>query len=122
MDYGSVIMPFTAITTAPPAITNVDPPPGALGRDQAITFRLTDDLEEYVLKELWVRFGDVPSYDLAHDGTSFLGEYAPLSTRSAVPHGWDFSLRRVGGWPAGMTVRLRATVVDSEGNMVVIDA
>ena len=122
INYAAVIMPYTAISTAPPRITNVSPPPGALGRTQAIAFRLTDDLELYALKELWIRFGSVQSYDLVHDGTTFLGVYAALSTRTVVAHGWDFSLQRDGGWPSGMTVRLRATVIDAEGNLVTIDA
>jgi hypothetical protein len=121
-DHPAVIMPLTLVDNASPKILNIlPPPPGPLTKHQALQFRLLDDRGLYALRELWIRFGNASSYDLVHDGTSFLGFYEALSTITPVTDGWDLSIRRNIGWPLGAVVKLKVSVVDSGGNVVVID-
>lgn len=123
INYAAIIMPLTVPDNHAPRIRNVVPAaPGPLAKHDAIAFRLSDDNGAYSLREVWLRFGNATSYDLVHDGSTFLGSYAALSTITPVGNGWDFSIRRDFGWPSGAQVKLKLSVVDSGGNQVVIDA
>lgn len=121
-DFALVVLPRDT-DAAPPVIDQIAPAVGAtIGKSSALVFRLRDNTS-FVLRELWIGFGAVPtSYDFVHDGTAFRGSYEAGSVATPVVGGWVFELRRSTGWPYGYQVRLRATVVDAGGNLVVINA
>lgn len=118
--FDMLIVPAVRNST-PPTISNVSPAQGeTMGRQTPLRFRLVDDESTFALDELWVGFGTNPlSYELAHDGTNFVGGYASGSTRDGSTG--DYSLLRAGGWPVGR-LKLRASVVDASGNVVVVHA
>lgn len=122
ISFQMLVVPLTK-NANPPEISNVSPAQGTLGHLTPLTFRLADDAGEYSLEELWIGFGQTPlTYELVHDGTAFRGRYASGSSRAPVTGGWDYVLQRVSGWPYRSRVRLRASVVDASGNVVVIHA
>lgn len=98
-----------------PVVSNFSPVSGStIGRTQAISFDVTDELE---LANVFVSayFPDSGSWEVVHDGAQFAPFYASGSTRSAIAGGFHFSLVRSGGWPANVTVRVRP--VDGGGNL-----
>jgi hypothetical protein len=112
--------------TTPPSLSAVSPAAGStIGRSTTLGFQLTD-ASGWAIRELWIGFtpdgSDPDAYLLAHDGTEFRGAFAAMSSISAITDGYDIAIRRTGGWPSGYRVRLRASVVDAAGNVVVISA
>lgn len=122
VDYATVVYPLLRDLN-PPTIDQVTPAAGSvLTRTTTISFRLRD-AEGFALRELWIGFGAAAtSYELVHNGTAFLGEYAAGSSLTPTTNGWIVALVRASGWPYGSQVRLRADVVDVGGNIVVISA
>lgn len=120
-DFSAVFAPFVE-DLDPPVIKNISPPPaGALGKDEHITLDIVDSRGAFAIRDFWLGFGDTPTaYELVHNGTEFLGSYVDDSTIVPITKGYTLSLRRTGGWPSGK-LRLRAYVVDSSGNMAVVD-
>lgn len=102
-----------------PAVSNVTPAEGTtLASDTVLGFDLTDAVG-LALALVWVRLpnGDT---EVVHDGTSFTERYGAESTRSAISGGWQYRLRRNGGWPLsqGGTLSVRIGASDSGGNVV----
>jgi hypothetical protein len=121
VNFYGIIMPLTAVVTAPPLLTIISPPAATVISNVApVVFSLVDDTNEFALLDLWVGFGRTPkSYELAYDGELqvFPGNFSGSSKLDNV-----FTLVRTGGFPYRNRVRLRANVVDSGGNVVVISA
>jgi hypothetical protein len=122
MDYVAVFAPRVS-DGVPPRLTVVSPAEGStIGHTAALHLRLVD-MAGFALRDLWIGFGQTPtSYELMHDGTSFRGAYAAGSSEAPIVGGWEFVVSRLGGWPYGHQIRLRANVVDVGGNVVVVDA
>lgn len=101
---------------APPVLEVISPAIGTtISRLAALVFRLSGT--GWAIRDLWVGFGVAPNaFELAFDGTSFRGNYAAGSSEA----GDVFELVRAGGWPVASRVLLRADVVDTNGNVVVI--
>lgn len=103
--------------TGSPTISNVSPAAGStLSRNDAISFRITDETEvvDIILSARY------PSgaHEVIYRAGAFTATYSE-STRSAVAEasgsGFDFVIRRAGGWPAKPEICL--DVVDSDGNL-----
>lgn len=123
IDYPAVIIPLTQLDNFPPRISLVSPTPGTIiGKYTPLTFRLTDDNNAWSLRELWISFDAAATYELVWDGTSFKGWYADGSSLVALSDGWDISIVREPGWPKGVSLALRASVVDANGRVVVVSA
>lgn len=88
---------------AQPLIDNFDPDPGSeIEADDSISFDVTDpDGDSFDVLAIAISFGGAPEIvDLVHDGTNFRTRYATNSTRSVIANGFNYSIRRDGGWPS----------------------
>ena len=98
-------LPSSGGDTVPPVVSNFSPPAGsAIGATTAVSFDVTDETSlarVFVLAEF---LGG--TYEVIHDGAKFGSRYAPASSRSAIAGGYHYSVRRNGGWPQAMTVRV----------------
>lgn len=98
------------ITT--PVVDGFSPAPGVeITPGTAVEFDVTDETgfgKIIVLVEY-------PSggYEVAWDGERFAAAFVTLSTRSVIPDGFHFSVRRQ-AWPGSPTVRVVA--IDARGN------
>jgi len=98
----------------PPTAILISPSPGAgLSHNQAVVIQVDDDLALAAVF-VWVVYpgGDE---ELVYNGEQFALRYRSLSTvelYSVLSR--RFTLRRVGGWPASPTVRIKP--VDRGGN------
>jgi hypothetical protein len=99
-----------ATDVSPPVITNFDPPVGTpIQRADPVTFEVTD--LNLLRAEIFVSIaGDV---FVVHDGVKFRGNFTQ-SSRSPIPNGFRFVVRRAGGWYAAPTFEVHA--VDTGGN------
>jgi hypothetical protein len=90
-----------------PLLEVLSPVPGAsIAASAEVHARVTDAsaLSQVVLT---VSLGGGALEEVAFNGTRFASTYAENSTTSAVEDGWEFRLRRAGGWPSGnFTLRL----------------
>jgi hypothetical protein len=101
-----------------PEVEYTYPVAGAtLAEDDAIEFTVTDAAGNIVrvLVAAWMRADD--THEMVFDGEVFVSQYAAESTRVAIEDGWAFSVKRVGGWPEGTAVTMRAWAVDAAGNI-----
>lgn len=122
-DYAAVFTPRISDGT-PPTIEIISPAPDTVvARDVHLVFRLKDN-QGFALRELWLGFGREPAaYEFVHDGVKFRGNYAAASDLTVEPGGsLLFDVARAGGFPGGSVIRLRASVVDVGGNLVVVYA
>jgi hypothetical protein len=103
----------------PPAITFVTPV-SEITKDQPIVVDVYDDNNAYRRIILMVTFFESGQGDWIHDGDSFSPFYIANSTRSVIPGGFRYTLRRSGGWPqkVGKTtlMKWRVLAIDTEGN------
>lgn len=85
---------------APPVLANLSPTAGAgIQPTAVIAFDALSDNTIMIVAE----FPSLGIREVVHDGTSFLGAYASLSTRSPISGGQHFALLRQNGWPASPT-------------------
>jgi len=107
--------------TTPPVVTFVDPIPGVQIRaSQAITLTVTDDSGGFGNIQLRVAY---PTSKVSRPtetiyGGDRLGAFEACYTSSeitAIANGYQFVLRRDGGWPA--TPEFTASPIDSSGNI-----
>lgn len=95
-----------------PVVTLISPANGSkIGRADAITVRVTDEID---LARVIISVQQGASRELAHDETGFVGLYAS-STRTAIAGGYEFALRRTGGWSYTATVHVSPN--DFGGNL-----
>lgn len=99
----------------PPEVTIISPSVGStITPTTPLVLRVTDETElGRVL--LYAKYRGKDAAEVIHDGGDYLPPYAH-SSRSEVPGGWQYTLRRTGGWPGSPSLYVRA--VDRAGNEV----
>lgn len=103
--------------TEPPEVTFVSPVPGSsIGLEDELVVNVTDNLDALERALLVVYIHSTGVQELVFDGTSFTARYVAQSTRVAITNGYQFTLRRTGGWPNNTFVTVRVFAVDDEGN------
>jgi hypothetical protein len=106
--------PRVLADTTAPVVGSVSPPAGtAIQTTDPLSFDVTDDSGAF--RRVLVCVVQDGTTEVAHDGTSFLGNYAGgSSSRTAISGGFHFVILRDGGWIASPTVRVFA--IDLQGN------
>lgn len=105
--------PPPAADTIDPVIDNFSPANGTtVVASDPVFLDVTDDSGLFRRVIIAVTQGDVT--ELAHDGDTFLPPYDAISTRINIANGFQYRLRRAGGWNADVTVR--AFAIDLAGN------
>jgi hypothetical protein len=100
--------------TAEPVVSNVTPPEGTpIARTASVFFDVTDDSGIFRRIIVTASFLDGSS-EVVHDGDNFATRYAAASSRTVIPDGFRYRVRRNGGWPYGPTIR--AFAIDTSGN------
>lgn len=115
--------------TSPPTLEVVSPAVGTVvAASEGIVIKIEDN-RDYVVKEVWARFSSVNSFELVYENNAFTAEYGASFVDTVIGPIGDgyfdrrtFNIYRNGGWPADSKtiVRLRFTVVDSSGNILVL--
>jgi hypothetical protein len=106
--------PATPVDATSPTIGSIVPAPGtAIASTDPLQFDVTDNSGAFRRILIAVVLAGVT--ELAHDGNSFLGNYAGgACSRTAISGGFRFVVLRDGGWPSSPTIRVFA--VDQSGN------
>lgn len=106
--------PATPADTTSPIVGSVVPAPGTpIASTDPLQLDVTDDSGAFRRILIAVVLGGVT--ELAHDGSSFLGNYAGGScSRTAISGGFRFVILRDGGWPSSPSIRIFA--IDLSGN------
>lgn len=97
----------------PPVVIIVSPPIGTrIGANTPLVLDVTDNV---ALRNviLYARFSGRVAAEVVHDGGCFLAPYT-ASSRSNLANGFQFTLRRQGGWPGSPSLSVRA--FDTAGN------
>jgi hypothetical protein len=120
--FEGVINPPKRGDAIPPSVGSFDPAPGStISRFQDLAFTVEEsgfdpDLPyAFALIAVFVYYPGSGAYEVAHDGEAFAPGYASSTVQILSPGSTRITLRRVGGWPASPTVRVRA--VDKSGNL-----
>lgn len=113
MSYGAEAWGGGPSDVLPPEVTNVVPAAGTpITPTDEVRFDVTDDSGAFAL--LLVTVDQRGVQEVVHDGVSFVGYYAELSTRELLTEGFRYRMRRSGGWTAPPQFRVYA--VDAVGN------
>jgi hypothetical protein len=108
---------FPATDAIAPEVSNVSPAPGvAITAQTPVGFDVTDNRGAFRRVLVAALFPATGVTELVHDGDTFLGPYAPRSTRNPIAGGFRLSVLRDGGWPSSPTLRIFA--FDTTGNEV----
>ena len=106
-------MRIGAADTTPPTIENFDPVVGTpLRRSDEIAFDVIDNLS--ALRRVIVLVTLADETFCVHDGFTFKGEFVGRSSRSSIPGGYHYRLRRNSGWTDAPTFEVCA--IDTSGN------
>lgn len=100
--------------TTPPEVEILSPAPySAILPTTPIRVRVTDatGLRRVMLL---AEFAGSRIYEVVHDGTQFASLYRHGSVRQSISDGFQYELRRSGGWPGSPT--LRVVAIDTAGN------
>jgi len=104
----------TIADTTSPVVTLISPVAGtAVLSTDAVTIRVTDETS---LSRVIISVQQGTNRELAHDETGYVGMYAS-STKAAVSGGFDFVVRRTGGWTYPPTIYVSPN--DASGNLAV---
>lgn len=104
----------SAEDTTPPEVEITSPPPySAILPTTPLRVRVTDGtgLRRVMLL---AEFAGSRVYEVVHDGTQFAPLYRSASVRQSIANGYQYELRRSGGWPGSPTLRVAA--IDVAGN------
>lgn len=117
LEWSGLLAHFARADIDGPVIANLSPTPGTVvGPSDPIAFRVTDAAAALGRVFVSAAFAALQVEEVIHDGDDFRGPYT-ASTRIAVAGGWDFAVRRRGGWPASPSLRVHA--LDAAGNEAV---
>lgn len=106
------------VETEPPVVDNFVPVPGTqLNRNDSVSFDVTDNSGTLGRVLVAVSFPETGEVELVYDGVAFTPKYANQSVRTTIAQGFNFDLRRFGGWPAAVTATIRVWAVDPSGNL-----
>lgn len=96
-----------------PTIGNFAPAVGTpITRSEIVSFDVIDNLSSLRRAEVFVTLAG-ETY-VVHDGDKFRGQFSNLSSRSAIPGGFRFNVKRNGGWINPPVFEVHAT--DTSGN------
>lgn len=97
-----------------PVISNVFPAPGTpINRNTPVSFLVTDFDANLFREFVTARFPGQAVEEVVFDGFLFNSQYS-ASTRTSIPGGFSYTLRRTGGWSGPPTIRVFA--FDQTGN------
>lgn len=100
----------------PPVVTLISPAEGAIEPDSVIVIEVTD-AQDFSALLLAMRCGAAGIYEVIHDGSSFAPAYtAAPNSFQVIANGWRYSLRRLGGWPPGVSFSTKVFAVDTKGS------
>jgi hypothetical protein len=104
---------FPEVDLTAPIVLNYSPTLGSdINTDQALSVDVTEETAfRRILLFIQYTNGDT---DVVYDGDGFTPYFAPESTRSIISGGFRFSIKRLGGWPASLTLKVYA--YDQSGN------
>jgi len=84
-----------------PSVAIISPTPGTeIEPNDEITFTITDGVGIVA-----ATYAGSQVYEVVHDGDSFAPLFAPLSSRSAISGGFQYTVGRLGGWLGQVTLR-----------------
>jgi len=101
----------------PPVVNNFVPPNfSEITPEQLIQFDVTDNK---IFRAIFVVAGYASTglYEIVHDGTNFSPFYQAGSTRSIIPNGFRYFVKRFNGWPSSPIIRVYA--IDGGGNQAI---
>lgn len=105
-DLGSGFVP------PPVTLTFIDPlPPNLPSPGRALLFNVTDVSE---LGVTIVAEYNTGAYEVVHDGSEFAQVYAAASVRTVIAGGFQYLVRRAGGW-FGDSVTIRTLNASADG-------
>lgn len=102
---------FAQPTPNGPVVQGVVPTVGTtLVPEDRVSFQVVDDDTDLALVFITADFDDGgrSCNEVVYNGTHFGARYSNVSTVTNIANGKEFALRRVGGWPAAVTVRVLA--------------
>lgn len=99
--------------TQGPVVTVTRPLPAALFWWQPFEFEITNDGGAFALIVVIATYPTGFS-EVIHDGTEFTSAFSGQSTRTEIPNGYKYSVRRFNGWI--LSPKIRVLPVDSSGN------
>jgi hypothetical protein len=112
---GVLVPPPLNVTAPAPTVTFIDPiPPNLPSPGRAITLQVTDT-DGFASICTLAEYG-TGAYEVVHDGDKFGQVYAAQSTRTTITNGFEYIIKRAGGW-FGDTVTVRVIAVDSGGEV-----
>jgi hypothetical protein len=98
----------------PPTVTVLSPEPGTpIGRNDEVVIRITDDVG-LASAPLYAIYDIIGLWEVVHDGDDFSPPFGE-SKRIVIASGYEFVLKRAGGWPE-LPLTLRVKPVDTSGN------
>lgn len=114
---GYNVLGGTPPDTVLPVITIISPAPNSnLGRNDVVTFTVTDNLTAFRRIVVTALYPD-GSHEVVHNGDAFLPNYQHgSSTRTVIANGFQYTMCRVGGWTIGRNPTLVAYAIDTAGN------
>ena len=119
INYGAVIMPFTATQDQiAPTVTVISPPLGNMGRYSTVVLRISDELQ-LVRVNLWVEYSNGNAETIYGRG-QFMRRFRAGSTIETilVDRQVEMRLRPSGGWPSG-ALDFQIEAIDFGGNVSV---
>lgn len=110
-----------ARTSGAPSVMMPTPAPGAtIQPNDLISFQITDIISDPFASAGFRRilvtahFPKTGLVEVIHNGDGFTGFYSAGSSRTPITNGYQYSIRRSGGWPDGPQFTIYA--IDNEGN------
>jgi hypothetical protein len=93
-----------------------DPSAGPIDPQAAIGFTVTDASALFRDLLVLVAFAGTNLYEVVWDGSAFAPFYNAQSTIAPITNGFQFSLRRAGGWAGGPVITVHAIDVAGAEN------
>lgn len=106
----------------PPTVTLVSPAAGLIpgprsqAKDVPIVIQVTDLAPGILAVFVWFKQSDESEWIMVHNGAAFLGSFTGTSTRTAIANGYEYSLKRAGGWD-GDNFQIHVAAIDADGNL-----
>jgi hypothetical protein len=105
--------PPTPADASAPTVTLISPTDGSrIGRYRDLVLTVTD--ASVFTAFLWITYPGTTPDDLVYTGEAFGKAFAESSTVEEIEGGYQYTLRRAGGWPGNPTVYVKP--IDASGN------
>lgn len=107
-------VPLSTDDIIAPTVSMYSPTPGSgILRTQAIEFDVLDNSGVFRRILVAVEFAGELRHELVHDGDAFVAPFLN-GVRTPIAGGFNYSIRRTGGWSSNPTVKVWA--IDTSGN------